>query len=1104
MTPPSNPSSLPHHPSSPPPLSLPSSSHYPSSPPLSFSHISPSPPHPSHLSPPSPLNHPTPPSPPSTRVIHSHSPHWNLLQHYPTNRISNTKYTLLTFLPLNLYQQCTQSMNRYFLLIALLQLWSTITPVNPVTTWVPLAVIFSVSALKDAVDDWRRYQGDREANRRKVVRLTRLGHETVASERLQCGDVVRVEEGEEFAADLVLLQSSDGRGGCYIQTANLDGETNLKQRTALDVTQKLSVDDLARLQCTVECALPNKNIYAFDSTITLLSPSSSSLSPSSLSFPSSSFSPPSSSTFPLTTSQLLLQATNLVNTPHVYGLVVYTGNDTKVGQNKNTPRQKYTRLDHAIDRTIVLLFCFQVSLIVVWGVVGSVLLYQDEVARVFYLHLHRADWFDPIVIPLRFLLLASMMIPISLKVTVDFIKVLYSLFIRWDIHMWDDTRQVGAEARNTAIAEELGCVQYLMSDKTGTLTENVMIIREMSTDDRSYGGRVSAGGEEELSVDPELVDSVRRADAKVVSLLRAMIVCNTVVPSRKSEEQREKERKKRAGDVNPYASQEVEYTSSSPDELSLVQFAAAVGFVLEERAGQTLKGRIGKERQQWEVLGVCDFSSVRKRMSVIVQDPTGRMHLLMKGADDVVLTRLSATQHSSTSRWRSILDAYARKGLRTLVFASREMSEAEWTEWKVKWERANLAVSGREEALARVYEEVEHDCEVLGVTGIEDKLQEDVPATLSVLRQAGIKVWMLTGDKQQTAEEIGRSSGLIAQADHVHYLNALSPGELAALISSLLNHLDLDAPAVLDPYALIVDGATLSLCLLHQPGEFYRLSSSAVSVICCRVTPLAEGRCDHPHQRTRQHHPGHRRWGQRRVDDPGGQRRCGHQRAGGSAGRARLRLLHRPLLVPQASAVDPRALVVRAHELDQPVLPVQVDDHLPGAAAVRLPLALQRRLLPRLHLARLLQPRLHLPTGRLLRPGAGPARTHPARLPPSVPHQPRGPLFQPTHARLLAHPLRVPGVRHLAHHLLHRPGPHRPPADRPQPDRHRTHRLLLHRPHPVFHPLHRDVVHHPAQPPHHLGHPRRLLRHQHHSVRQQRVGGQRHLCSAARRPGVLV
>ena len=416
----------------------------------------------------------------------------------------------------------------------------------------------------------------------------------------------------------------------------------------------------------------------------------------------------------------------------------------------------------------------------------------------------------------------------------DFIKLLYSLFIRWDLAMWDDVRHVGAEARNTAIAEELGAVQYVMSDKTGTLTENVMVMREMSVQDRSYGATVGEG--KDLESDPDLLSALRDAEPHVVGLLRAMVVCNTVVPSSKSEEQMDLDRKKR-GAESRYALQELAYASASPDELSLVQFAASLGFVLGERSGATLRAKVpGAGREEWVILGVCAFSSVRKRMSVIVRERSGKIRLLMKGADDVVLTRLSPVQAADASQWRQTLDGYARKGLRTLVFAGREVSEAEWKDWLVKHERANLDVSDREDALARVYEEVERDCAVLGVTGIEDKLQEDVPSTLIVLRQAGIKVWMLTGDKQQTAEEIGRNSGLIAAHDTVHYLTAINAAELSTAIAALIRtvHLGSDSP---DPYSLVVDGATLSLCLLHQARDFYALSSTAISVICCRVTP---------------------------------------------------------------------------------------------------------------------------------------------------------------------------------------------------------------------------------------------------------------------------
>ena len=313
------------------------------------------------------------------------------------------------------------------------------------------------------------------------------------------------------------------------------------------------------------------------------------------------------------------------------------------------------------------------------------------------------------------------------------------------------------------------------------------------------------------------------------------------------------------GDVTPPSSvppSDVDYTSSSPDELSLVQFAAQCGYVLLERQGSIVWVKAGREdgrdrKEEWEVLSVCEFTSVRKRMSAIVRRE-GVVRLFMKGADDVVLARLSPRQAASIPRWRSTLDTYATKGLRTLVFATRVLSDKEWTEWKVLHDRALLDVTDREEALARVYDEVEKDCVVCGVTGIEDKLQQDVPSTLAVLRHAGMKVWMLTGDKQQTAEEIGRSSGLIQPADAVHVLQAVTAQTLGSAMGQLERQLALPPPLSSHPqsnppsslsashtpsYALIIDGATLSLALLHHSTELYHLSSHAVSVICCRVTP---------------------------------------------------------------------------------------------------------------------------------------------------------------------------------------------------------------------------------------------------------------------------
>ena len=435
---------------------------------------------------------------------------------------------------------------------------------------------------------------------------------------------------------------------------------------------------------------------------------------------------------------------------------------------------------------------------------------------------------------------------------------MYSLWIRWDLGMWDDKRGVGAEARNTALAEELGCVQYVMTDKTGTLTENVMMMREMATHTRQYRGgedgktQRSDDGESggDLSTDGRLQADVREDEKEVTEMLRCLMLCNTVVPSHKQAVHHSQQPRSNAASLSssPATTPPIHYSSSSPDELCLVQFAASIGFVLDSRDNQVITARSGLSARsaQWTLLAVCDFTSTRKRMSVVLKDSAGHIQLLMKGADDVVFARVrtDGDEQKRAESYQSVLDGYGKKGLRTLVFAVRDVSEAEWREWSVQYHKASLDVESREQALADVYERIERDVSLVGVTGIEDKLQADVEATLVTLREAGVKVWMLTGDKQQTAEEIGRSSGLIARRDRIHYLSAANRTELRGVLDSVSQHVQSSSSSSSSssfsspsPYVLIIDGATLSLCLLYHADLFYLLSSSATSVVCCRCTP---------------------------------------------------------------------------------------------------------------------------------------------------------------------------------------------------------------------------------------------------------------------------
>ena len=252
----------------------------------------------------------------SSRIVHLNAPSQPLAA--LTNAIVNTKYTSTNFVPKNLQEQFSRPMAQYFLLIACLQLFRDITPVNPLTTWLPLLVIFAVTAVKEGLDDAGRARADAAANCRLYTVVRGGASRRVPSRDIRVGDIVRLVEGEEVPADIVLLSSSDAHGNAYIQTSNLDGESNLKSRSSLPATRGLATDaQLGGLRGEVECGPPDEHLYVFDAQLRV-----------------------GGAVLALSSSQLLLQATSLRNTDWATGLVVYTGNDSKFGRNKKPPPTK--------------------------------------------------------------------------------------------------------------------------------------------------------------------------------------------------------------------------------------------------------------------------------------------------------------------------------------------------------------------------------------------------------------------------------------------------------------------------------------------------------------------------------------------------------------------------------------------------------------------------------------------------------------------------------------------------------------------------------------------------------------------------------------------
>jgi magnesium-transporting ATPase (P-type) len=411
------------------------------------------------------------------RIVFLNRPDHNA--HFPNNAVTNTKFTAATFLPRMLHQQFSTPMALYFLLIATLQLWRSIAPVHPLTSWAPLVVVFLVSCVKEALDDLARHRADALANGRPYGVWSRGAFsESCPAAGIHVGDLVRVGDGEEVPCDLLLLRGSDRctGGTLYLETANLDGETDLKSRMALPELQALAPETLAGLQGRFECEPPNADLYRFEATLQLLGGGLS-------------------GEFSVGKDQFLQAGTILRRSGWALGMAVYTGRDTKLALNKAPPSPKVSRVDRDVNSGVVLTFCLQALLVFSLGALGSAQR-SFESPAFWYLGWtvggedggSSSSLAQQCILPLRFLLLSSMMIPISLKVSMDIIKSWYAVLIAQDVGLR------GASAANSALCEDLGAVTHVLTDKTGTLTENVMVLRAICVAGALFGRMPRAEG----------------------------------------------------------------------------------------------------------------------------------------------------------------------------------------------------------------------------------------------------------------------------------------------------------------------------------------------------------------------------------------------------------------------------------------------------------------------------------------------------------------------------------------------------------------------------------------------------------------------------------
>lgn len=674
---------------------------------------------------------------------------------YASNAISNAKYSPVTFVPVILYEQFKFFFNLYFLLVALSQVIPALRIGYLSSYVVPLAFVLTVTMGKEAWDDILRRKRDNEANSEsfEVVGSTHL----VQSKSLKVGDIIRVHKDQRIPADMVLLSSSESTGESFIRTDQLDGETDWKLRIACPVTQGKGVDRLLK-RVTVTASPPEKNIHEFFGTLDFETLSAG------LSVDNT------------------LWANTVLASGSAIGMVIYTGRDTRQAMNTSNPGTKVGLLELEIN-SLSKILCICVFLLSI-GLEA--------------LHGFGEDWYVAIM---RYLILFSTIIPVSLRVNLDMAKSVYAYQIEHDQSIPDTI------VRTSTIPEDLGRIEYLLTDKTGTLTQNDMELKKIDIGTVSYAGDAMDEVAAYVGGGNEGIRSRREARSRVRDLVQCLAICHSVTPS--------------------YDDGELTYQAASPDEIAIVKWTAQMGLSLlrRDRTSMTLVHEATQERFEYNILHVFPFNSDNKRMGIVVSNTNGEIWFFQKGAD-VTMTKI--VQHSD---WlEEEIGNMAREGLRTLVIGRKKLTTKLYETFKKKYEAASLNMTNRDSAMQKVVSEyLEHDLDLLGVTGVEDRLQKDMKPSLELLRNAGIKIWMLTGDKVETARCVAVSAKLVSRGQYIHTVTKISERDIA------MEHIEFitQKPDV----CLLIDGESLSMLMAHFRQQFIDAAVKLPAVIACRCTP---------------------------------------------------------------------------------------------------------------------------------------------------------------------------------------------------------------------------------------------------------------------------
>ena len=748
-----------------------------------------------------------------------------------SNKEENHKYSILFFVPIVLFNQFRQFGNFFYLIMTISQFFDVL-KVGFLFTYIsPLAMVVSFSMLKELYDDIKRRITDKRTNSTLVTILKKnetnsgaVQNNKKASE-LEIGDIIVLTKDCRVPADIIVLktfnESNDNQS--FIRTDQLDGETDWKLRKAPGLTQELSEKDIVNLDGFIQYEPPSKLIYNFEGVIKFKNNQDIwKKEPLNL--------------------ENTMWASTVVASEKIIGIVIYTGKETRARMNSSSPKLKIGILDQELNTLNKYLFVimFFISLL---------------------LSLLKGFSWSIFIIFFRFIVLFCAIIPIALKVNLDVSKTWFSLVIS------RDERIPETIARNSTIPEELGRISYIFSDKTGTLTKNEMIFKKISMETESFGEDSFNDLKEILSDECQVSDAPlldvfnnqnqlnEMSNTETNSILSSSNDINTEITSesvqtRKIAKKMRRGRNKIIRDTitamvlcNNVTPTETGYQASSPDEVALVKFADTLNMRLFHRTDKEIKMKDSADNiEEFEVLANFPFSSDTKRMGIILKNKKhGHIIYYLKGAENVMM---KFVKKEYIGYIKENAENLATKGLRTLVLTQKIISKEDFEAWNREYQDATSSMENRKEKIAQTVSKLENNMDFLCVTGVEDLLQDDVANTIDNLRNAGMKVWMLTGDKVETATCISISAGIKAKNQKIFTITYDSLSDYddrdntekkLAKLKELFE--EYNKKIMHEPHLFIIDGDSLDLALKQCEKEFFTTAMKALSVVCCRCSP---------------------------------------------------------------------------------------------------------------------------------------------------------------------------------------------------------------------------------------------------------------------------